>query len=90
MMKLLTAAFMIDVFTAPVFKRIISGFITSGSFLAAALISQSHWLSPALVLAVVYGEVTALFMHIITLEYQSTADRNCTSAQFYLFIFIFL
>lgn len=26
MMKLLTAAFMIDVFTAPVFKRIISGF----------------------------------------------------------------
>lgn len=39
-MILLTAAFMIDVFTAPVFKRIISGFIRNGSFLAATLISR--------------------------------------------------
>lgn len=84
MMKLLTAAFMIDVFTAPVFKGIISGFIRRGSFPPATLISQSHWLSPALVVAVVYGEGTALFMDIITLGYQSPADQNCTSAQFYL------
>lgn len=83
-MKLLTAAFMTDVFTAPVFKRIISGFIRKGSFLRAALISQSRSLSPALVVDVVNGEGTALFMDIITLGYQSTAGRNCTSAQFYL------
>lgn len=83
-MKLLTAAFMIDVFIVPVFKRIVSGFIRNGSFVPATLISQSHRLSPALVVAVVYGQGTALFMNIITLGYQSTTDRNCTSAQFYL------
>lgn len=83
-MKLLTAAFMIDVFILPVFKRIISGFIRNGWFLSATLISRSRWLGPALVVAVVYGEGTALFMDIITLGYQRTADRSCKLAQFYL------
>lgn len=42
-MKLLTAAFMIDVFTELVFKRDISGFIRTGLFSPTTLISQSHW-----------------------------------------------
>lgn len=73
-MKLLTAAFMIDVFTALVFKWIISGFIRNGLFSPSSLISQPHWLSPSLVVALVYDEGMDLFMDIITLEYQSTAD----------------
>lgn len=66
MLKLLTAAFMIDVFTTLVFKWIISGFIRNGLFSPTTLISQSHWLSPSLVVAIVYDEGMDLFMDIIT------------------------
>lgn len=51
-MKLLTTAFMIDVFTALVFNWVISGFIRNGLLSPTTLISQSHWVS--LVVARVY------------------------------------